>query len=142
MNTEHVERLIAALKDANDAISQYGKYKEAVVEELKKHLSIKDSDELLEELIANNAGSKTFRPYKGIIAKFSVEVKYDQAKIAAVLADSPELTGLLTKNVIVPTSAKAVFTFMKSSNKLAEKLSEATITTCRGPYLYIDEDKK
>lgn len=135
MNTEYIELLIDGLKKSNEAIAQYNAYRNAVIEELKKQLSIKTQEELLEELKAKKAGSKTFKPYEGVTAKVSVEIKFDQAKITEILAEAPELIGIVAKTAIVPTSAKSLFSFISSGNKLSDKVSEAAIVTCRGPYL-------
>lgn len=141
MNTDYINTLLASLQQAKEALAQWNDYKSKVEDALKQTLEIPDQESLYQGLRSKHAGSTTLKPYEGLEAKFSLELSFDQDKILTALQEHPELIGLVVKTKYEPTSAKALFTFLGSSNSSASAVESALKVAKRGPYLSLTATK-
>jgi hypothetical protein len=135
MNTEYVQSLLAGLDQAKQALAQWNEYKTQIEAVLKDTLNLTDQDALSQQLFVKRAGSMTLKPCEGLEAKFSVELSFDQAKIAETILAHPELIGLVVKTQYMPASAKAVFTLLAHHTPASESVHDALKVVNRGPYL-------
>ena len=135
MNAEYIQNLLNGLNQAKAALAQWNEYKVQVETALREALSLTDQEALVQQLMAKRAGSMTLKPYDGLEAKFSVELSFDQPKIAEALLAHPELVGLVVKTQYLPVSAKSVFTLLGSENPATASVRDALKIANRGPYL-------
>jgi hypothetical protein len=138
--TEEMTTLVTQYKTAVDSIKQWENYKTLIQTRILELSGLGDKDKLQAELVGKLQGSKTYKPIPGLLAKFSLELAFNQDEIGAVVAQHLDLLGLAVKRQYVPASAKTVLSVLSQTTPMAEALRECTLIKQRGPYLSIVKD--